>query len=61
MVITVVGTPVDKHLNPNVNELYRSMDHVIACMKDDSLLILRSTVYPGVTKLIYERIRTLGA
>jgi UDP-N-acetyl-D-mannosaminuronic acid dehydrogenase len=60
VVITVVGTPVDKHLNPNVNELYRSMDHVIACMKDDSLLILRSTVYPGVTKLIYERIRTLG-
>jgi UDP-N-acetyl-D-mannosaminuronic acid dehydrogenase len=60
VVITVVGTPVDKHLNPNVNELYRSMDHVICRMKDDSLLILRSTVYPGVTKLIYERIRTLG-
>jgi UDP-N-acetyl-D-mannosaminuronic acid dehydrogenase len=60
VVITVVGTPVDKHLNPNVNELHRSMDHVIRGMKDDSLLILRSTVYPGVTKLIYERIRTLG-
>ncbi|MFY9532173.1 MAG: nucleotide sugar dehydrogenase [Candidatus Acidiferrales bacterium] len=60
VVITVVGTPVDKHLNPNVNELYRSMDHVICRMKEESLLILRSTVYPGVTKLIYERIRTLG-
>jgi UDP-N-acetyl-D-mannosaminuronic acid dehydrogenase len=59
VVITVVGTPVDKHLNPNVNELYRSIDHVICGMRDDSLLILRSTVYPGVTKLIYERIRTL--
>ena len=59
VVITVVGTPVDKHLNPSVNELYKSIDHVIGRMKDDSLLILRSTVYPGVTKLVYEHIRTL--
>ena len=60
VVVTVVGTPVDKHLNPNLNELHASMDHVICRMKEDSLLVLRSTVYPGVTKLIYDRIRTLG-
>jgi UDP-N-acetyl-D-mannosaminuronic acid dehydrogenase len=60
IVITVVGTPVDKHLNPNVHELYRSMDKVISGMRDDALLILRSTVYPGVTKLIRERIERLG-
>ena len=28
-------------------------------MKDDALLVLRSTVYPGVTKLVYERIGAL--
>jgi UDP-N-acetyl-D-mannosaminuronic acid dehydrogenase len=60
VVITVVGTPVDKHLNPNLNELYASMDHVICRMREGSLLVLRSTVYPGMTKLIYERIRGLG-
>lgn len=59
VVLTVVGTPVDKHLSPNVNELYRSIGEVIGRMKDDSLLILRSTVYPGMTKLIYDHIRTL--
>ncbi len=59
VVLTVVGTPVDKHLSPNVNEVYRSMDEVIGRMKDESLLILRSTVYPGMTKLIYDHIRTL--
>jgi UDP-N-acetyl-D-mannosaminuronic acid dehydrogenase len=59
VVITVVGTPVDKHLNPNVDEVYRSIDRVICRMNDDSLLILRSTVYPGVTKLIHDRIRAL--
>jgi UDP-N-acetyl-D-mannosaminuronic acid dehydrogenase len=59
VVLTVVGTPVDKHLSPNVNQVYRSMDEVIGRMKDESLLILRSTVYPGMTKLIYDHIRTL--
>jgi UDP-N-acetyl-D-mannosaminuronic acid dehydrogenase len=59
VVITVVGTPVDKHLNPTVNELYASIDELLYAMRDDSLLILRSTVSPGVTKLIYERIRSL--
>src|SRR5579862_2837494 len=28
IVITVVGTPVDRHLNPNLNEVYRIMDDV---------------------------------
>lgn len=60
VVVTVVGTPVDKHLNPNVNEVYKSMDEVMSQMQDGALLILRSTVYPGMTKLINDRIRTLG-
>src|SRR5438309_255541 len=53
VVITVVGTPVDEHLNPTVNELYRAIDKLSEKMRDDSLLILRSTVYPGVTKLVF--------
>jgi UDP-N-acetyl-D-mannosaminuronic acid dehydrogenase len=59
-VITVVGTPVDRHLNPTVNELYKNLDNLLGRMRDGSLLVLRSTVYPGVTKLIYERIEMLG-
>jgi len=60
VVITVVGTPVDRHLNPNVNEIYASIDRVLSRMPNDSLLVLRSTVYPGVTKLVHERIRAKG-
>ena len=59
-VITVVGTPVDSHLNPTVNELYKNIDHLLELMKENALLVLRSTVYPGVTKLVYDRIQTLG-
>jgi len=58
-VITVVGTPVDRHLNPTVNEVYHSIDALLEHMCDGTLLVLRSTVYPGVTKLVYDRLRRL--
>jgi len=59
-VITVVGTPVDRHLNPTVGDIYRSIDALLDHMQEGTLLILRSTVYPGVTKLVYERLRRLN-
>lgn len=60
VVVTVVGTPVDEHLNPTVTQLYHNLDVLLEQMADNSLLILRSTVYPGVTKLVYDRIRSRG-
>jgi UDP-N-acetyl-D-mannosaminuronic acid dehydrogenase len=60
IVITVIGTPVDEHLNPTVTGLFENVDRLLVDMKDDSLLILRSTVYPGVTKLVYDRIQARG-
>jgi len=58
VVISVIGTPVDRHLNPLLNEIHRHADQTIELMKDDSLLIMRSTLYPGVTKLIYDHIKS---
>jgi UDP-N-acetyl-D-mannosaminuronic acid dehydrogenase len=58
--ITVVGTPVDKHLNPTVNALKANVDDILEYLPDDSLLMLRSTLYPGVSKVIYDRIKQLG-
>ena len=60
IVITVVGTPVDRHLNPTVRELYASVDNLLQYVADGTLLVLRSTVSPGVTNLVYQRIRGLG-
>jgi UDP-N-acetyl-D-mannosaminuronic acid dehydrogenase len=59
-VVTVVGTPVDRHMNPTVGEVYRSIDALLDHMQDGALLVLRSTVYPGVTKLVHERLRRLN-
>ncbi len=61
VVITVIGTPVDAHLNPTVNDLYRTVDKLCTQMLPGSLLILRSTVYPGVTKLVHDRIQARGS
>jgi UDP-N-acetyl-D-mannosaminuronic acid dehydrogenase len=58
--IAVVGTPVDEHLNPTVTELYRNLDNTIDILPEGALLVLRSTVYPGVTKLVYDRVLSRG-
>jgi UDP-N-acetyl-D-mannosaminuronic acid dehydrogenase len=49
--IAVLGTPVDEHLSPTVTDLYQSIEEVIARLPEKALLVLRSTVYPAVTKL----------
>jgi UDP-N-acetyl-D-mannosaminuronic acid dehydrogenase len=59
-IVAVVGTPVDRHLNPTVVELHRSIDAMLDEIAEDSLLVLRSTVYPGATKLVYDRIQRRG-
>lgn len=59
-VITVIGTPVDAHQNPTIFQFVQSLDGVISSMKENALLILRSTVYPGVTKLLYDRVKNSG-
>lgn len=58
--VAVLGTPVDEHLNPTIAQLYRNIDSAIDMLSEDALLVLRSTVYPGVTKLVYDRVQSRG-
>jgi len=55
--IVVIGTPVDEHLNPDPNAIPRALGSISQYLRSGQLLILRSTVYPGVTRLVE---RTLG-
>jgi UDP-N-acetyl-D-mannosaminuronic acid dehydrogenase len=55
IVIIVIGTPVDEHLNPDPNSVVNAMSACIPYMNSGQLVILRSTVFPGVT----ERVRNL--
>ena len=51
-IIIVIGTPVDEFLNPSMKPLVACVDSLLPHLSDDQLLILRSTVYPGVTDSI---------
>ena len=48
-VIVVIGTPVDDHFNPDPHAVSRAISQVAPHLHDGQLLVLRSTVYPGVT------------
>jgi UDP-N-acetyl-D-mannosaminuronic acid dehydrogenase len=59
-VIVVIGTPVDEHLNPDQSAIPRALDGCARYLTDGQLLILRSTVYPGVTALVEKTVAGLG-
>jgi UDP-N-acetyl-D-mannosaminuronic acid dehydrogenase len=59
-VIVVVGTPVDEHLNPDQQAVPRALAGCADYLRDGQLLILRSTVYPGVTALVEKVVAKLG-
>ena len=59
-VIVVIGTPVDEHLNPDQQAVPRALAGCAPYLRDGQLLVLRSTVYPGVTALVEKMIAGLG-
>src|SRR5204863_10137575 len=60
VVIVTVGTPVDEFLDPSVNEFDRSLDAILDKMCDGQLLILRSTLFPGVTERLHRLAEARG-
>jgi UDP-N-acetyl-D-mannosaminuronic acid dehydrogenase len=59
-VVIVIGTPVDEHLNPDLNAVPGAVTALAPHLHDGQLLVLRSTVYPGVTALVEQHVRRLG-
>jgi UDP-N-acetyl-D-mannosaminuronic acid dehydrogenase len=51
-VVVVIGTPVDEHLNPNQTAIPKALVGCIEHFRDGQLVVLRSTVFPGVTALV---------
>jgi UDP-N-acetyl-D-mannosaminuronic acid dehydrogenase len=60
VVIMVIGTPVDEHLNPDPYAVPRALHEVSPYLTDGQLLILRSTVYPGVTRRVEQLLADAG-
>jgi UDP-N-acetyl-D-mannosaminuronic acid dehydrogenase len=59
-VVIVVGTPVDEHLNPDPKYVLRTIEEILPDLRDGQLLVLRSTVYPGVTAMVERQLEQWG-
>ena len=53
-VIIVTGTPLDEHLNPKLDSIFKVLDQYFDYLRDNQILILRSTVYPTTSQKVHE-------
>jgi len=60
VVVVTIGTPVDEFLDPAVRTFDRAIDRVLEHMRAGQLLVLRSTVFPGVSDRLARRVRERG-
>jgi UDP-N-acetyl-D-mannosaminuronic acid dehydrogenase len=58
--VVVVGTPVDEHLNPDPHVVATAIEQLAEHLRDGHHIVLRSTVYPGVTRLVEQVVSRLG-
>jgi UDP-N-acetyl-D-mannosaminuronic acid dehydrogenase len=59
-IIVTIGTPVDEYLDPSVCEFDRSLRTLLDRVRPGQLLILRSTVFPGVTDRLARQLEQMG-
>jgi UDP-N-acetyl-D-mannosaminuronic acid dehydrogenase len=59
-VVMVIGTPIDEFMNPSTRLFERVVDQLAAQLRPGVLFILRSTVYPGTTEFVEERLAERG-
>jgi UDP-N-acetyl-D-mannosaminuronic acid dehydrogenase len=58
--LVIVGTPVDEHLNPDLGAVPEAIERCAKYLRDGQLIILRSTVHPGVTRMTERLVGRIG-
>jgi UDP-N-acetyl-D-mannosaminuronic acid dehydrogenase len=58
--VVVVGTPVDEFLGPSMTIFERTVEQIAPHLRDGALIVLRSTVYPGTTAYVAQRLAHRG-
>jgi UDP-N-acetyl-D-mannosaminuronic acid dehydrogenase len=58
--VVVIGTPVDEFLGPSMTIFERAVDQIAPFLRDGSLIVLRSTVYPGTTGYVAQNLADRG-
>lgn len=60
ILIMVIGTPVDEHLNPRLHDVISAVKEIEDYLDDGHLLVLRSTLFPGVSQKIHQYLYDKG-
>ena len=60
VIVFVTGTPVDEHLNPKVSDVTKVFDMYSEFFKPGTLVIMRSTLFPGTMKHLHEKVTREG-
>jgi UDP-N-acetyl-D-mannosaminuronic acid dehydrogenase len=58
--VLIIGTPVDEHLNPTFTAMHRALDRCAEHLRDGQVMILRSTVYPGISHHVQQYLKEKG-
>jgi UDP-N-acetyl-D-mannosaminuronic acid dehydrogenase len=59
-IVIVIGTPVDAHLNPDPQSVPSAVAALIPHLRTGQLVVLRSTVFPGVTAMVERELADAG-
>jgi UDP-N-acetyl-D-mannosaminuronic acid dehydrogenase len=59
-ILIVIGTPVDEFLAPSMTIFEQTVDEIAPHLREGALLVLRSTVYPGTTEFVVQRLGEHG-
>jgi len=59
VVVCIVGTPIDEHLNPQVEKLIALIKKLAVHLRPEQLFVLRSTVFPGATEHVARHLQAL--
>ena len=59
VIIITCGTPIDRNQNPDTSQVFAAIDSLFdaGAITDDTLLVMRSTLFPGCSRLIRKRLR----
>jgi len=58
--LIVIGTPVDEFLGPSMTVFERTVEQIDPHLADGTLVVLRSTVYPGTTSYVAQQLQARG-
>ena len=59
-VIVTIGTPIDEFHNPELGLVQQCFDSLMPHLSDGQTIILRSTIFPGVTEWVHQYLRDAG-